>query len=235
MVRSKPELFLTVPSAVDPQTYTSSDLITPPYHVVSAPPPLATPRPLPSRQSSSSTSTSRSSASESSDFDFDSNDSPLRLDTSPWTMDSDAVMTHIDEPVCPFELSKPSPSLSSKLSQSALQNNGSRGHRSLAATRRRLLKLARETYTPHKDDRMEIDSNAPSSAMLKYHLFFLKYPNDSVARARSHPYARFAQPPSPFLTDVQFQNLPLASPFHEKKFDIPLSPSPNPMEETTMS
>ena len=234
MPRSKPDLFLTVPTAIDPQTYTRSDLITPPCYVVSAPPPLVTPRPLLSRQSSSSTATSGSSTSEG-DFDFDSEDSPLRIDTSPWAANQESLIhpAQFDEnsmPLSPFEFTKPSLSLPTKPSQSALQNNNCRSHRSVAATRRRLLKLARESQ---KEDRMDIDCTGASSAMLTYHLFH-NGANTSVARARSHPYARFDQPSSPFFRDLQFQHLPLASPFHEKRFELPLSPIPNPSEEAVI-
>lgn len=53
----------------------------------------------------------------------------------------------------------------------------------------------------------------------------------SMARSRAHPYARFNRPlASPFIRELQLHGLPLASPFHEKQFDLPL-PSPVPSGE----
>jgi len=161
-------LFLTVPTSIEPQTFTRSDLITPPCYVVSAPPPLVTPRPIPPRDSPSSSKTTRSTSSEC-DFDLgDSEDSPLWKDRSSWDVDQESSMlpVQLDEnsmQLIPFEFTKLSFSLTNKFSQSAPQNSH-RGHRSVAATRRCLLRLARENS---KEDRMDIDSVGSPSITLR--------------------------------------------------------------------
>jgi hypothetical protein len=187
MVRAKPDLFLTVPNTLDAETYTRSDLITPPCYIVTAPPPLLTP--ALSRSSSLSTSTSHSE----SDFEDDDEDMEvsLRIDAAPWTEDQDAALlnvhrhmkkliqtyaAHLDGPAvpsAPFDVSRPPPTVAAKISRNAIHINGWRGRRSVASTRRRLLKLAREKYTGYQGDRMDLDPLDSSSALSMYPLLKL--------------------------------------------------------------
>jgi hypothetical protein len=77
---------------------------------------------------------------------------------------------------------------------------------------------------------MDIDPLDSSSA-LSWYLLSGSRANYSMARTRSHPYARYNQSlSSPCIKELQMHGLPLASPFHEKQFDLPTSPSPDPSE-----
>jgi hypothetical protein len=77
---------------------------------------------------------------------------------------------------------------------------------------------------------MDIDPLDSSSALSRCG-FSLTVTDYSMARSRAHPYARFSQPlASPFIKELQLHGLPLASPFHEKQFDLP-SPLPIPSGE----
>jgi hypothetical protein len=187
MVRAKPDLFLTVPDTLDADTFTRSDLITPPCYIVTAPPPLLTP--ALSRSSSLSTNTSQSE----SDFEDEEDevDVSLGIDAAPWTEDQDAALlnvrphmtkliqtyaAHLDGPAvpsAPFDVSRPPPTVAAKISRNAIHSNGWRGRRSVASTRRRLLKLAREKYTEYQGDRMDLDPLDSSSALSMYPLFQL--------------------------------------------------------------
>jgi hypothetical protein len=91
MVRTKPDLFLTVPNTLDANNYTRSDLITPPCYIVTAPPPLLTP--ALSRSSSLSTNTTQSE----SDFEYDEDEVevPLGTDAAPWTPDQDEALLNV--------------------------------------------------------------------------------------------------------------------------------------------
>jgi len=99
MVRAKPSLFLTVPTTLNEETLTRSDLITPPCYVVSAPPPLVTPV-----RSRSSSLSARSSQSESDGELEEDEDVEIRSDSSPWTRDQDeALLTvHMLSFVCTY-------------------------------------------------------------------------------------------------------------------------------------
>ena len=73
---------------------------------------------------------------------------------------------------------------------------------------------------------MDIDPLDSSCALSRYIVEKLGV-DCSMARTRSHPYARYNQPLStPTVKELQLHGLPLASPFHEKQFDLPSSPSP---------
>jgi len=77
---------------------------------------------------------------------------------------------------------------------------------------------------------MDIDPLDSSSALSRFNVEKLGV-NCSMARKKSHPYARYNQPLSmPAVKELQLHGLPLASPFHEKQFDLPSSPSPCPSE-----
>ena len=94
MVRAKPSLYLTVPNALESETVSRADLITPPCYVVSAPPPLVTP--ALSRSSSLSTNTSQSE----SDFELDDDEEEvsIRNDAAPWTIDQDQALLNVTFP-----------------------------------------------------------------------------------------------------------------------------------------
>ena len=92
MVRAKPSLFLTVPNALDADTYSRADLITPPCYIVSAPPPMLTP--ALSRSSSLSTNSSQSE----SDCEFEDDDEEeisLKTDAALWTVDQDEALLNV--------------------------------------------------------------------------------------------------------------------------------------------
>ena len=99
MVRTKPSLFLTVPNALDAHTYSRADLITPPCHIVSAPPPMLTP--ALSRSSSISMNSSRSE-SDCEIFDEDDEEISLKTDAAPWTIDQDQALLSV--PLSVFSL-----------------------------------------------------------------------------------------------------------------------------------
>lgn len=91
MVREKPDLFLTVPNAFDLAAYSHTDLITPPYYIVSTPPPLVTP--ALSRSSSVSTNASQSE----SDYEFEDDEEEVspRRNSAPWTIDQDEALLSV--------------------------------------------------------------------------------------------------------------------------------------------
>jgi hypothetical protein len=132
---------------------------------------LVTPRPILSRQSSSSTTTTTGSTSSEYKFDFGSHDSPLRTDMSPRTINHEppVIPPQIEEnSMClsPFEFTKAQWSLTTKFSQSTFQSN--KGRRSVAATRRRLLRLAKENQ---QEDRMDVDSIGSPSIQLRHYTY----------------------------------------------------------------
>jgi hypothetical protein len=86
MVRSKPELVLAVPNALDAEMCTRADLVTPPCYIVSVPPPLVTP--AHSRSSSLSKVTSQSE----SDCELgDEDEGSLKSNVASWTRDQDEL------------------------------------------------------------------------------------------------------------------------------------------------
>ena len=136
--------------------------------------------------------------------------------------------------MAPFEVSRPPPSIAAQISKSAIRSHGWRGSRSVSSTRRRLMKLAREKFTEFEGERMDVDQLDSSSALSGYRNISCTRANNSVARNRAHPYARYNPPmTSPFVKDIQLHGLPLASPFHEKQLELPSSPSPPPCRNGT--
>ena len=91
MVRAKRELFLTVPKALDSETYLCADLITPPSYIVSAPPPLVTP----SLSRSSSLSTNTSQSESDCELEDEEDEVFLRSDAVPWTIDQDEALLNV--------------------------------------------------------------------------------------------------------------------------------------------
>ena len=91
MVRAKPELFLTVPNALDSEIYSRADLITPPCYIVSVPPPMVTP--ALSRSSSLSTNTSLSESD--CELEDEEDEMSLRSDALPWTIDQDEALLSV--------------------------------------------------------------------------------------------------------------------------------------------
>jgi hypothetical protein len=91
MVRTKPDLFLTVPNALDADNYTRSDLITPPCYIVTAPPPILTP----SLSRSSSLSTNTTQSDSDCEYEDDEVEVSLRNDAAPWTPDQDEALLNV--------------------------------------------------------------------------------------------------------------------------------------------
>lgn len=91
MVRAKPDLYLTVPNALESETVSRADLITPPCYIVSAPPPLDTP--ALSRSSSLSTNTSLSESD--CELDDEEEEVSIRNDAAPWTIDQDEALLNV--------------------------------------------------------------------------------------------------------------------------------------------
>jgi hypothetical protein len=91
MVRVKPDLFLTVPNALESASLSRADLITPPCYVVSAPPPLVTP----ALSRSSSVSTAASQSDSDCELDDDEDEVSLRIDAVPWTQDQDHALLSV--------------------------------------------------------------------------------------------------------------------------------------------
>ena len=86
----------------------------------------------------------------------------------PIIADVQTYSAHLDGPAlpsAPFELSRPPPSVATQISRSAIRSHGWRGHRSVSATRRRLLKLAREKYMEDKGERIAVDPLDSSSVL----------------------------------------------------------------------
>ena len=90
MVRTKPDLFLTVPKGLDSETYPHADMITPPCYIVSAPPPLT---PALSRSSSLSANTSQSESD--CELEDEEDEVSLRSDVAPWTIDQDEALLNV--------------------------------------------------------------------------------------------------------------------------------------------
>ena len=91
MVRVKPDLFLTVPNALESASLSRANLITPPYYIVSAPPPLVTP----ALSRSSSVSTAASQSDSDCELDEDEDEVSLKIDAAPWTQDQDQALLSV--------------------------------------------------------------------------------------------------------------------------------------------
>jgi hypothetical protein len=91
MVRVKPDLFLTVPNALESASLSRADLITPPCYIISAPPPLVTP----ALSRSSSVSTAASQSDSDCELDDDEDEVSLRIDAAPWTQDQDHALLSV--------------------------------------------------------------------------------------------------------------------------------------------
>ena len=93
MVRVKPDLFLTVPNAIEGKRYSRADtLITPPCYVVSAPPPAVTPM-IPR---SNSCGTDASPSTLDSDIDDEEEEEEMLEKESPWTADQDELLLSVN-------------------------------------------------------------------------------------------------------------------------------------------
>lgn len=91
MVRAKPELFLNVPNALDSESYSRADLITPPCYIASAPPPMVTP----ALSRSSSLSTNKSLSESDCEIDDEEDEISLQSDALPWTTDQDEALLSV--------------------------------------------------------------------------------------------------------------------------------------------
>ena len=237
MVRAKPELFLTVPNALDLEMYSRADLITPPCYIVSAPPPFLTP----ALSRSSSLSTNISQSESDCELEDEEEDVCLRSDPIPWTIDQDDALLSVFSfptiadyqnysaesgrpalPSVPFEASRPPTSVAA---------------RPLGAPFVVVVGEVVDQYRQRADDssnwRTTTTWKITRNIWQSIHSTCLSFfqgthiskddTNESVLRVSSHPYARSNLPFG--SKELHLRCTPLASPFPRKQLDFPSSPS----------